>query len=165
MNIGTSPSFLARNEFLVRRLHSLTGLVPVGAYMVIHLLTNASVLDSPATFQRMVHQIHGLGRLLPVVEWGFIFIPILFHAILGVVIVSGGLPNSSNYPFPHNYRYVLQRITGMIAFLFIVWHVFHMHGWFHFDAWRDYVAQPLYGSQFRPFNAASSSKILYCGRS
>ena len=47
-------SFLERNEFLLRRLHSLSGIVPVGAYMVIHLITNASVLDSPATFQRSV---------------------------------------------------------------------------------------------------------------
>ena len=156
MDNGTPASFLARNEFLIRRLHSLSGLVPVGAYMVVHLLTNASVLDSPATYQRMVHQIHGLGRLLPVIEWGLIFIPILFHAILGVVIVKGGLANHGNYPYGSNYRYSLQRATGIIAFFFIMWHVFHMHGWFHFEAWKTHVAEPLYGSRFRPFNAASS---------
>jgi succinate dehydrogenase / fumarate reductase cytochrome b subunit len=31
-----------------------------------------------------------------------------------------------------------------------------MHGWCHWDAWLDRVAEPLGGAQFRPYNAASS---------
>ena len=151
----SSVSFLARHEFLIRRLHSLSGLVPVGAYMVVHLMTNASLLNSPGTFQRAVYQIHSLGDLLPLVEWLFIFIPILFHAIIGVVIIRGGLPNSATYAYKSNIRYTLQRASGMVAFVFIVWHVFHMHGWFHFEQWLD-VAKPLGGAQFKPFNAAST---------
>jgi|TARA_B100000809_G_scaffold163923_1_gene161277 succinate dehydrogenase / fumarate reductase cytochrome b subunit len=138
--------FLVRHEFLIRRLHSLSGLVPVGAYMVLHLVANASVWDSPGTFQRNVYQIHSLGRLLPGVEWTFIFLPILFHAVIGVVIIRGGLPNSTTFAHAKNYRYTLQRATGMIAFVFIFAHVFHMHGWFHFDAWREHVAQAMYGA-------------------
>jgi succinate dehydrogenase / fumarate reductase cytochrome b subunit len=89
------------------------------------------------------------------VEWAFIFLPILFHAILGVIIIRGGLPNHSSYPLAGNVRYTLQRVTGMIAFLFILWHVGHMHGWFHFEAWVERIAG-LGGAQFRPYNAASS---------
>ncbi len=159
----TNPSFLARHEFLIRRLHSLSGLVPVGAYMCIHLLTNASVLESSATFQRAVYQIHSLGSLLPLVEWVFIFIPILFHGIFGVVIIRGGLPNYGSYKYTSNLRYTLQRATGMIAFVFIMWHVFHMHGWFHFDAWLQGVAEPLGGAQFSPYNAASSLGLAMAG--
>jgi succinate dehydrogenase cytochrome b subunit len=148
--------FFERHEFLLRRLHSLSGIVPVGAYMVIHLLTNASVLDSAATFQRSVYSIHALGRVLPVVEWTLIFIPLLYHAIYGVLITRGALPNSSTYKYTSNVRYTLQRATGMIAFVFIIWHVFHMHGWIHSDWWMKGVAQPLYGGIFRPYNAAST---------
>jgi succinate dehydrogenase / fumarate reductase cytochrome b subunit len=104
--------------------------------MCIHLLTNASTLDSSATFQRAVYQIHSLGSLLPLVEWVFIFIPILFHGIIGVVIIRGGLPNYGSYKYTSNLRYTLQRASGMIAFAFIMWHVFQMHGWFHFEAWQ-----------------------------
>jgi succinate dehydrogenase cytochrome b subunit len=147
---------MARHEFLIRRLHSLSGLVPVGAYMVIHLLTNASVLDSAASFQRNVYSIHSFGKILPVIEWVFIFIPLLFHAIFGVVIIRGGLPNSSTYKYTSNVRYTLQRATGMIAFAFIMWHVFHMHGWFHSDWWMNNVAEPLGGGKFKAFNAAST---------
>jgi succinate dehydrogenase / fumarate reductase cytochrome b subunit len=124
--------------------------------MCIHLLTNATVLDSPAAFQRSVYSIHALGIVLPVVEWVFIFIPLLYHAIYGVLIVRGALPNSSTYKYTSNFRYTLQRATGMIAFAFIMWHVFHMHGWFHADAWTRTVAEPLGGGMFRPYNAAST---------
>jgi succinate dehydrogenase / fumarate reductase cytochrome b subunit len=155
-------SFLARNEFLIRRLHSLSGLIPVGAYMVVHLLTNATVVESPGLFQRMVYNIHSLP-LLPVIEWGFIFLPILFHAIIGVLIIRGSLPNSGTYKYGSNVRYTLQRATGMIAFVFIVFHVFHMHGWFHFEAWRQNVVLPLGGGQFAPFNAASTAAAALSG--
>jgi len=53
----------------------------------------------------------------------------------------------------------MQRATGLIAFLFIGWHVFHMHGWFHNSVWLDNVATPLAGAQFRPYNAASSAAL------
>lgn len=159
MEAQNSASFLVRNEFLLRRLHSLSGLIPVGAYMCVHLVTNASVLNSPATFQKNVYSIHSLGLLLPIVEWGFIFLPILFHAIFGVVIIRSGLPNQGSYPTASNYRYTLQRASGMVAFAFIAWHVFHMHGWFHFDWWRTTVAEQLGGAKFVPFRAASSAGI------
>jgi len=159
-SVDSSPqSFLARHDFLIRRLHSLSGLIPVGAYMVVHLVANASVLESPATFQKNVYTIHSLGSLLPLVEWVGIFIPILFHAIIGMVIVAGGMPNSTQYRYGPNYRYVMQRATGMIAFLFIMVHVFHMHGWFHADVWLENVARPLGGAQFRAYNAASTAGL------
>jgi len=154
---SSSQSFFARHDFLIRRLHSLSGLIPVGAYMVVHLLTNASVLESSAAFQKNVYMIHSLGSLLPVVEWVFIFLPILFHGIIGVWILAGGLPNSNQYRYGPNYRYVLQRATGMIAFVFILVHVFHMHGWFHADVWLENVVKPLGGGQFKPYNAASTA--------
>lgn len=153
---ATPRPFLARNEFLLRRLHSLTGLVPVGAFMTMHLLTNASLVEGPSTFQRLVHQIHSLGNLLPLVEWLFIFLPILFHAGLGIVIIMSGRANVRSYPYANNVRYALQRTTGVVALFFILAHVFHMHGWFHHEAWLQNVVQPLGGHQFRPYSAASS---------
>jgi succinate dehydrogenase / fumarate reductase cytochrome b subunit len=149
--------FLVRHEFIIRRLHSLSGLIPVGAYMVVHLLVNASVLNSPSSFQTQVYGIHSFGSALPFIEWTFIFIPILFHAIVGVAIVAGGHPNTNNYPYEANYRYTLQRATGIIAFLFIGVHVFHMHGWFHADVWLKNVVEPFHGGKFRPFNATSTA--------
>ncbi|MEX2186483.1 MAG: succinate dehydrogenase cytochrome b558 subunit [Pirellulales bacterium] len=141
------PSFLARHEFVLRRLHSLSGLVPVGAYMVVHLVTNASVLGGAATFQGNVDKIHALGPLLPLVEWTFIFIPILFHAIFGFVIIKGGLPNTANYPYRNNFRYTLQRVTGVLAFIYIAFHIWQLHHYGH----------SLGGGKFDPEHATSST--------
>ncbi|MFV2070995.1 MAG: succinate dehydrogenase cytochrome b558 subunit [Pirellulales bacterium] len=146
-------SFLRRHEFLLRRLHSLSGLIPVGAFMCVHLVVNVSVLGGASIFQSNVDRIHSLGPLLPLVEWTFIFIPILFHALLGVVIIQGGLPNTTSYPTSGNIRYTVQRVTGMIAFVFIALHLAQMHG----------MAEPLrrfsdtWFAQFDPHAAASSA--------
>ena len=159
MDTVEERSFLARHEFLIRRVHSLTGLVPVGAYMIVHMMVNLTALDfigGPSMYQRAVYQIHGLGGLLLFVEWSCIFLPILFHGLIGLLIIREGLSNTGSYPYPANIRYSLQRITGILAFVFILYHVFHMHGWFHFHAWLEGVALPLGGAQFKPYNAASS---------
>jgi succinate dehydrogenase / fumarate reductase cytochrome b subunit len=158
----SQQSFLARHEFVIRRLHSLSGLIPVGAFMTVHLLTNASILGSAALFQRNVYGIHSLGPLLPLVEWVFIFLPLIFHAVVGVVIVRGGLPNSNHYAYSSNIRYTLQRATGMIALVFIFWHVFHMHGWLHAKAWVEF-AEPLNGANFDPYKAASTTAVAIQG--
>lgn len=153
----SESSFWGRHEFLIRRLHSLSGLVPVGAYMCVHLLTNASVLAGAGTFQDQVDTIHSLGPALPLVEWMFIFIPIIFHAVVGVVIAVNCEPNAGTYRYGSNIRYSLQRATAWIALFFIFWHVFHMHGWIHRDIWLENVARPLFGGQFDPHHATSSA--------
>jgi succinate dehydrogenase / fumarate reductase, cytochrome b subunit len=66
--------------------------------MIVHLLVNSTILTGATVFQKNVYQIHSLEDALVFIEWTFIFLPILFHAILGVVIVYGGLPN---FVLPH----------------------------------------------------------------
>jgi succinate dehydrogenase / fumarate reductase cytochrome b subunit len=140
-------SIFGRHEFLIRRLHSLTGLMPVGAFLVIHLLTNAAILDS--TFQERVNLIHSVGNYtLEVVEWVFIFLPILFHGIIGTIIVARGKRNLAFYPYRENFRYTLQRWTGVIAFCFIFWHVFETRGWINSEWWLNHVTRPMGGGLF-----------------
>lgn len=155
-------SFFIRHEFLIRRLHSLTGIVPLGLYMVIHLTTNASLLNGAATFQRAVYAIHSLGKLLPLVEWGFIFLPLLFHAIIGVWIARTGRSNTAHYNFAANWRYTWQRWTGLIAFAFLMMHVLHLHGWIHAATWLE-LGERVGFAQFRPYNAASTLAIALGG--
>ncbi|MBI3837882.1 MAG: succinate dehydrogenase [Planctomycetia bacterium] len=151
--VAERPSLLVRHQFLIYRLFSLSGLIPVGAYLVVHLLTNASIINGPMTFQGQVDRIHSLGVVLPLVEWTFIFIPILFHAAVGWMIISGALPNTNSYPYASNIRYTLQRGTGIIAFVFIMVHVAHLH---------NLIGAPfrgIGGAQFDAEHAASSAAI------
>lgn len=131
--------------------------------MVVHLLTNASILNGVGAFQANVMTIHSLGAALPVVEWAFIFLPLIFHAVVGVWIALSGHPNTSTYRLAGNRRYSLQRWTGMIAFVFIFVHVFHLHGWFHTEFWLESVAKPLGMAQFKPYNAGSTLAIALQG--
>lgn len=122
--------FFGKHHFLIRRLHSLSGLVPVGAFLCVHLITNASVLapgEPGAEFQKAVERIHALGPLLIPVEIVAIFLPLLFHALLGFLIVFTAQLNTQQYRYGSNLRYTLQRATGMIAFIFIMYHLYQMH--------------------------------------
>ena len=145
----TDDSFLGRYQFLLYRLFSLAGLIPVGAFLVVHLLTNSSVLAGAASFQARVDLIHSLGPLLPAIEWGFIFLPMLFHAVMGFVIIATGVPNVGSYSYMGNVRYTLQRVSAMIAFAFIFWHIAQLH----------WMGAPLGGGQFDPHHAASSAAV------
>jgi succinate dehydrogenase / fumarate reductase, cytochrome b subunit len=109
-------------------------------------------------FQKNVDLIHSLGPALPVVEWTFIFLPLIFHAVVGVVIIRSGESNLSSYHLMGNVRYFLQRLTAWIALFFILYHVFHMHGWFHNAWWLENVANDrLGGHQFDPHYATSTA--------
>lgn len=149
------PSFFTKHEFAIRRLHSLTGIVPLGLYMCVHLTTNASLLNGPETFQRAVFLIHSPGQLLPLIEWGGIFGPLVFHAVLGIWIAKTGRTNSSQYRFTSNKRYSWQRWTGFIALVYLFLHVMHLHGGVHFEGWMNAIDKIGFG-QFRPYNAGSS---------
>lgn len=156
--MSENVSFLQKHDFLLRRLHSLAGLVPVGLYMCVHLATNASILNGVEAFQNAVYQIHSLGNALVVVEWTFIFLPLLFHALFGVVLAFGSQVNVSRYNYGSNWRYVLQRVTGLIAFVYIFGHVAHYHGWFHIGPWLE-IMHSLGLAQFHPYNAASTAAM------
>ena len=147
--------FFLRHEFAIRRLHSLLGIVPLGLYMAVHLATNASLLNAPETFQRAVFLIHSPGKLLPLIEWGLIFTPLIFHAVIGVWIAKTGRSNSSQYRFASNRRYTWQRWTGVVAMVYLFFHILHLHGWFHAELWLDGVRRFGFAS-FRPYNAAST---------
>ena len=120
--------FLGRHQFLIYRLFSLAGLIPIGAYVVMHLAVNSTVLAGAAMYQNQVDKIHALGDTSVVIlEWTFIFIPIIFHALVGLWIISGGLPNTAAYPYGPNIRYTLQRATAIVVAMFIVFHIWQMH--------------------------------------
>ncbi len=156
-----SASILGRHEFAIRRLQSLIGLLPIGGYLCFHLATNAAVLDGLETYQRRADQIHVIGpTTIFFLEWGLIFLPILFHGLIGLIIVSRGKRNLASYPYAGNWRYTLQRVTGVIAFVFILWHVFQMHGWFRFAWWTEHVARPLGGALFDPHDVATAPAII-----
>ncbi|WP_263408653.1 succinate dehydrogenase [Terriglobus tenax] len=110
------------NSFVWRRLHSLTGIIPIGAFLVEHIVSNFEIVNGPVAYAKQVLFLNSLP-LVRVLEWGFIFIPLLFHALYGVFIAVRGRTNVNVYPWAGNWMYLSQRVTGLIAFAYIVQHV------------------------------------------
>lgn len=108
--------------FVLRKLHQLSGIVPLGLFLLEHFYTNSKALDGAAHFNDAVKDLQAIPYIL-FVEIGGIFIPLIYHAVYGLVITIEARPNNLNYPYPRNWFYLIQRITGVILFLFITFHV------------------------------------------
>jgi succinate dehydrogenase / fumarate reductase cytochrome b subunit len=110
------------SSFLWRKLHSLSGIIPIGAFLVEHIVSNFETWNGPLAYAKQVVFLNSLP-LVRVLEWGFIFIPLAFHALYGVFIAFRGRMNVDVYPWAGNWMYISQRVTGLIAFAYIVQHV------------------------------------------
>jgi len=115
-------------SFVLRRLHSLTGIIPVGAFLFEHILISNSTAigqNGPAGYARQVGFLANLPLVFFLELFG-IWIPIAFHALYGFYIWYRGDSNTAAYPWSGNWMYTLQRWSGGIAFIYIVWHTYTM---------------------------------------
>lgn len=111
--------------FILRKLHQLSGIVPLGAFLLEHFYTNSKAAHPTMGQQRFNEAVSDLQAIpfILLVEITFIFIPLLYHALYGLVITVEARPNNLNYPYPRNWFYTIQRATGVILFFFILFHV------------------------------------------
>ncbi len=112
----------AGHSYLWRRLHSLSGIIPIGAFLVEHIVSNFETWNGPLAYAQQVKFLNALP-LVRVLEWAFIFLPLAFHALYGVWITVRGRSNVNLYPWAGNWMYISQRVTGVIALAYIVQHV------------------------------------------
>jgi succinate dehydrogenase / fumarate reductase, cytochrome b subunit len=110
------------SSFIWRKLHSLLGIVPIGAFLIEHIISNWEAVQGPVAYGRQVLFLNSLP-LVRVMEWVFIFIPILYHAIYGLWIWLRGKANIVYYPWAGNWLYLAQRYTGVFAVFYIGYHV------------------------------------------
>jgi succinate dehydrogenase / fumarate reductase, cytochrome b subunit len=108
--------------FVLRKLHQLSGIMPLGIFLLEHFYTNSKALTGPADSNNAVKDLQSIPYIL-FVEIGGIFIPLIYHAVYGLVITIEARPNNLAYPYPRNWFYLIQRITGVILFFFITFHV------------------------------------------
>ncbi len=96
--------------------------MPLGFFLLEHFYTNSKALTGAADFNDAVKDLQSIPYIL-FVEIGGIFIPLIYHAVYGIVITAEARPNNLNYPYPRNWFYTIQRVTGVILFFFITFHV------------------------------------------
>ena len=108
--------------FVLRKLHQLTGIVPLGIFLLEHFYTNSKALTGAADFNNAVKDLQSIPYVL-FVEIGGIFLPLVYHAVYGMFMLKEMRANNLRYPYPRNWFYTIQRITGVILFFFILFHV------------------------------------------
>ena len=119
-----------QDSFLLHKLHSLSGVFPIGFFMIFHLLANSYSLRGEMEFNTTVKAI-GYLPFVFVIECLVIFIPIIFHAVYGLFITAemqGPGGNMVHYAYGRNWLYWLQRVSGVVALAYICYHVWSTTG-------------------------------------
>lgn len=123
MKEKTSDEIKISPHFWFRRIHSLMGVFPIGAFLLEHMFSNSFIIQGPEAYNAQIKFLSGLPYVLWL-ETLFIYIPILYHAFYGLFIWFTGKNNAFRYPYATNWLYVLQRWTGLISLFYIGYHVY-----------------------------------------
>ena len=136
------------STFLLRKLHQLTGIVPLGVFFAFHMYTNSTAMSGAKVFNDHVQDIHHMPYLIFVEIFG-IFVPLLFHSIYGILISAEARPNVFSYGYGRNWFYLLQRITGVFLFAFLFFHILNLR--FGLIPGLESYANPVAGNAGRAF--------------
>lgn len=112
------------NERL-RRLHALSGVIPLGVFVVVHLLVNATALGGASRFDRVVGSL-AANPIEPLITFLFVGVPLAYHALYGIkrVIRAPSDAEASGYKRPR--LDVVMRLTSVVLFLFVIAHTWEM---------------------------------------
>jgi succinate dehydrogenase / fumarate reductase cytochrome b subunit len=108
--------------FILRKLHQVTGIVPLGIFYFVHIYTNSTAMSGARVFNEHVQDIHNMPYLLFIEILG-IFVPLLYHSGYGVIISGEARVNVGHYGYARNWFYLLQRISGAFLFFFLIFHI------------------------------------------
>jgi succinate dehydrogenase / fumarate reductase cytochrome b subunit len=139
--------------FLLRKLHQITGIVPLGAFFFVHLFTNSKAMSGATVFNEAVGDIHHLPYLLFLEVFG-IFLPLIFHSVYGIVISAEARPNAVNYGYGRNWFYIFQRVTGIFLFFFLLFHILNLR--FGAIPGLESYGNPVAGNATQAFNIVAA---------
>ena len=134
--------------FVIRRMHSLTGIVPVGLFLIYHLYLQLYLHSGAQAYNEVINGFYDS----PLAVWALVFIvyiPLFFHAFLGIRLIFVSRVQPSYAYFSH-LLYWLQRISGVGVLLFVIAHVWNaqLGPWLegswgtHFEHLSDGFADP-----------------------
>jgi len=111
-------------QFLARKIHSLVGVVPLGAFLVVHAVTNFQAFErGPEGFDKGVGFINGMPLIMLLEVFG-IYLPLIFHAVYGLYLAYRSNSNTGSFNYGRNWAFTMQRVTGVLTFMFVIWHVY-----------------------------------------
>lgn len=126
---------MAREQIIdgrARRLFSLSGVVPLGFFLLAHTWANVAALRGQHAYVGMVESLVHVP-LLVVLEVLLVFVPLAYHAGYGLWLMRAGIGTT----LPYGRRLaVTDRVAAVTALAFILWHVFELR----VRAWRGGLA-------------------------
>jgi succinate dehydrogenase / fumarate reductase cytochrome b subunit len=115
------PSHRPAAPRLAVHVLSLSGVFPLGAFLLLHLAVNARALRGDAAFARAVGAIQR-APAVALFEWLLVFGPLLAHASIGLWLVATRRPLAGESPYPPPVR-IAVRATGVAAAAFLAMHL------------------------------------------
>jgi succinate dehydrogenase/fumarate reductase cytochrome b subunit (b558 family) len=105
----------------LRRAFSISGALPLGAFLLVHLAVNLRALRGDEAFATTVAAMQR-SRAVAVSEYLLVLAPLLLHGAIGVWLVARGEPLADPPPYS---RVVAAwvRVTGVVAALFVAVHL------------------------------------------
>lgn len=135
-------------KFWLTRLHSLAGILPLGLFLLEHLYSNAVAMYGADEYNRQIERLQSIP-FLPVLEVLIIAIPLIYHAVFGLYIAFIARNNTISYSYSRNWMFVLQRMSGILTLVFVVYHLwaFRLSNLLFgtpidFNAVQDHLANP-----------------------
>lgn len=108
--------------FMLKKLHSLSGVVPIAGFVMFHLFENSHSVAGQQAFNDTMVLIRSMPYLY-LLEISLLT-PILFHALVGLCISRVATVNVASYGFRANWMYLFQRLSGFFLLFFISYHVY-----------------------------------------
>src|SRR5438128_1753985 len=107
----------------LKRLQILTGVLPVGLFLLSHLATNARAIAGPEAFDRMAVAIDRTPHL-GAIEVIAIAVPMLLHVGLGIALGTTPQAAGDQRGYPRAGMLIAQRVTGFGLVVYVMFHVF-----------------------------------------
>ena len=121
--MANTPDIKISSHFWLRRLHSLSGVFPIGAFLLEHMFSNSFIVLGAQAYNNQIHFLQSLPYVLAL-EFFIIYLPVLYHALYGFYVMFTGKSNLRWYPNGSNWLYSLQRSTGIITFVYVMKHAY-----------------------------------------
>lgn len=106
----------------MRRLFSLSGVLPLGVFLVIHMMANGRALVGEAAFSETVRRMRAVPGIFAI-ELLLVFAPLVFHAAYGVWLIATRRALAEPSPYPPTLR-SLHRVAGVVALVYIGYHLY-----------------------------------------
>lgn len=124
-----------RRAYGMRKLFSLTGVVPIGAFVVVYLWTSASAMRGRDAFET-AHRPWETTPYAMLLEVLLLWAPLLLHAVYGLKVMAEARPSLRRTPHAGHFMYALQRATAPVALALLCYHGYRFR-------WQPLFGQPL----------------------